>query len=103
MSQGKLGRWAFIIGLVISIILGFVTFTYASLILVILGVIVGILNVSEKDASKYLIAVIAMVVIGIAGLQALSVLGTLYISDSSDQLYDFCSCGRHCCRGQDSV
>lgn len=78
MSQSKMGRWAFIIGLIIAVLLGFVTFSYATLILVILGLIVGFLNVSEKEATSYLIAVIALMIVGIAGLQALSVLGSLY-------------------------
>lgn len=78
MAQGKLGRWAFIIGLVISIILGFVAFSYATLVLVILGLIVGFLNVSEKQTSNYLIAVIALMVVGVAGLQAFSVWGSFY-------------------------
>lgn len=78
MDQKQMGRWAFIIGLIISLLLGFVTFGYSSLILVILGLIVGFLNVTEKEASKYLIAVIALTVIGIAGLQALTVLGSLH-------------------------
>lgn len=78
MDQKQMGRWAFIIGLIISLLLGFVTFSYASLILVILGLIVGFLNITEKEASKYLIAVIALTVIGIAGLQALAILGSLY-------------------------
>lgn len=77
MDQIKVGRWAFVIGLIVSILLGFISFAYSSLILVILGLIVGFLNVTEKEASKFLIAVIAMIVIGIAGLQSLSFLGTL--------------------------
>ena len=78
MSQSNMGRRAFIIGLIIAVLLGFVTFNYATLILVIPGLIVGFLNVSEKEASAFLIAVIALMVVGVAGLQALSVLGTLY-------------------------
>jgi len=78
MSQGKLGRWAFVIGLIISVLLGFVTFGYSTLILVILGLIVGFLNVTEKEAMKFLVAVIALIVVGVASLQALSVLGTFY-------------------------
>lgn len=78
MSQSNMGRWAFIVGLLIAVLLGFVTFAYASLVLVILGVIVGFLNVTDKEASGFLIAVIALMVVGVAGLQALSVLGTLY-------------------------
>ena len=78
MAQDKLGRWAFIIGLIISILLGFVTFSYAILLLVILGLIVGFLNVTEKEANKFLMAVIALIVVGVASLQALSVLGTFF-------------------------
>lgn len=78
MSQGKMGRWAFIIGLIIAVLLGFLTFNYATLILVILGLIVGFMNITEKEATSFLIAVIAMIVVGVAGLQTLSVLGTLY-------------------------
>ena len=78
MSQSKMGRWAFIIGLIIAVLLGFVTFSYASLILVILGLIVGFMNVSDKEATPYLIAVIALMLVGVAGLQALTVLGSLY-------------------------
>jgi len=78
MSQNKMGRWAFIIGLIIAVLLGFVTFSYASLILVILGLIVGFMNVSDKEATPYLIAVIALMLVGVAGLQALTVLGSLY-------------------------
>ena len=78
MAQDKLGRWAFVIGLIISILLGFVTFSYAILLLVILGLIVGFLNVTEKESNKFLVAVIALIVVGVASLQALSVLGTFY-------------------------
>lgn len=78
MSQTKIGRWAFIIGLVISILLGFVTFSYSSLVLVILGLIVGFMNVSEKEAQHFLIAVIALMLVGVIGLQAFAVWGTFY-------------------------
>ncbi|HLB95374.1 MAG TPA: hypothetical protein VJK26_00520 [Patescibacteria group bacterium] len=78
MSQSQMGRWAFIIGLVISILLGFVSFSYSMLILVILGLIVGFMNVTEKEAQKYLVAVIALIVVGVAGLQAFTVLGSFY-------------------------
>ena len=78
MSQSKIGRWAFIIGLIIAALLGFATFSYSSLLLVILGLIVGFLNVSEKEANHFLVATIALLVVGISGLQALSVLGSLY-------------------------
>ena len=78
MSQDKIGRWAFIIGLVISLLLGFVTFSYSTLVLLILGLIVGFLNITAKEAMKFLVAIIALIVIGVAGLQAFSFWGTFY-------------------------
>jgi len=78
MSQSKLGRWAFIIGLIIAVLLGFVTFSYASLILVILGLIVGFMNVTEKEAGAFLLAAIALMLVGVAGLKALEAVGLLY-------------------------
>lgn len=78
MNQSKMGRWAFIIGMIIAILLGFVSFSFSTLILVILGLIVGFLNVTEKEANSFLIAVIALIVIGVAGLQTLSIMGSIY-------------------------
>jgi len=74
----NLGRRAFIVGLIVSVLLGFMTFTSATLILVILGLIVGFMNVSDKESHDYLVAVITLMVVGVAGLQALSVFGSLY-------------------------
>lgn len=73
-----MGRWAFIVGLIVAVLLGFISFAYASLVLVILGLIVGFLNVSEKEATNFLVAVIALLLVGVAGLKALDVVGTLY-------------------------
>lgn len=76
MTSSKAGRWAFLLGLIVAVLLGFTTFAYSSLVLVILGLIVGFINISEKETSSYLIAVIALLVIGVAGLQVFSILGT---------------------------
>lgn len=78
MNQAHIGRWSFVIGLIISILLGFITLTYASIILVILGLIVGFMNVTEKEAMKFLMAVVTLIIVGVAGLQAFAVWGNLY-------------------------
>ena len=65
MGKGnfKLGAWAFIIGLFLAVILGFLvgasTPDWAIFVLVVLGLIVGILNVKGKVVQKFLIAAIA--------------------------------------------
>ena len=79
MSSEAIGKWSFIIGLIIAVIAAFVT-TYASaalLILFILGLIVGFLNISEKNLIKFLVAAIAIITLGMGSLNALSVLGVI--------------------------
>ena len=75
MSTEKIGRWAFILGIIIAVLLGFTTFSFSTLILVILGLVVGFLNVSGKETQSFLIAAIALLVVGFSGLQVFSVLG----------------------------
>lgn len=72
-----IGKWAFLIGLVIAIVAGLYSFSYAALIIFILGLIVGFLNITGKDTTKFLIAAIALLIIGVASISALSeVIGT---------------------------
>jgi hypothetical protein len=85
----SLGAWAFLIGVIIALIiglfsvsLGFLT-SYIVAILFIIGIIVGILNVSGKESSTYLFAGTALVIVSYAGkgaidyLANLSVIGTI--------------------------
>jgi len=65
-----IGKWAFIIGLALAIIAGLLQGIYEipslMLILVVLGLIVGFLNIAEKDTVKLLIAIVALM--GVGGL-----------------------------------
>lgn len=64
----KLGQWAFIIGVVIALLLAFLTQWEGplTLLLVILGLIVGFLNVTEKETTPFLVAAIALLATGTA-------------------------------------
>lgn len=69
-----LGRWSFVIGALIAVLVGLATaIPGAAAILFLLGLLVGLLNVPERESSSFLIAVIALLAVGAAGLQ----LGTL--------------------------
>ena len=64
-----IGHWALIIGLVLAIIAGFTTIPSLTVILFVLGLVIGFLNIQEKENVPFLVAVIALLLIGVAGLQ----------------------------------
>jgi hypothetical protein len=57
----NLGRWAFIIGLILAIVIAIfgVEQTWPMYLLLFLGLIVGILNITNKEVSSFLLAGIA--------------------------------------------
>ncbi|MHA1937033.1 MAG: hypothetical protein ACW97O_02365 [Candidatus Thorarchaeota archaeon] len=61
MKLDKIGKWAFIIGLVIAVLAGlFFQPAWAIWVLAVLGVIVGLLNVTAEDTRGFLLAAIAL-------------------------------------------
>ena len=72
------GHWAFILGILLAIIAGLIPQLQTSTItwiLVLLGLIVGFLNVTITETQEFLIAAIALLLISSTG--ALPVLGTI--------------------------
>ena len=70
------GRWAFIVGLVLAVLAAYVSISNVALILFVLGLIGGFLNVSEKESHNFLLGVVALMLVGVAGLQSLGSIGT---------------------------
>ncbi len=62
-----IGHWSFIGGIILAVLSGFTTIPYSLAILFILGLIVGFLNIKENI--PFLVAVIALLLIGVSGLQ----------------------------------
>ncbi|MBI2656166.1 hypothetical protein HYX03_00315 [Candidatus Woesearchaeota archaeon] len=73
MAEGrKMGEWAFIVGVLIAIVVSLFSVSDAVagwlvLLLVVLGLIVGLLNVTEKETTPFLIAAAALLITGTAG------------------------------------
>ena len=75
----QLGKWAFIIGAVLAIIAGigaglgqaFAAGPWITAILVILGLVVGFVNISAKEVQGFLVASIAILAAGTASLSTL--------------------------------
>ena len=76
MNREKIGKWAFIIGLVIAVIAGlFFQPGWAIWVLAILGVIVGFLNVTTEETRGFLLASIALTFSATA-LNTIPIIGT---------------------------
>lgn len=74
-SKGSaIGSWAFLIGVILAIILGAlgsVTETIA-IVLVVLGLIVGLLNIKDEEVKPFLWAGVSLVIVSGLGGNALS-------------------------------
>ncbi|MBI4439612.1 hypothetical protein HY638_01425 [Candidatus Woesearchaeota archaeon] len=62
-SSSKLGIWAFAIGLILAIIIALVSASappaWALVLLAILGLVAGLLNITDKEVQAFLVASIA--------------------------------------------
>jgi hypothetical protein len=78
MNTAKMGKWAFILGLVIAVLAGlFYQPDWAIWVLAALGVIVGLLNVTAEDTRGFLLAAIALTLSATA-LNTLPIVGTAF-------------------------
>jgi hypothetical protein len=64
--RGIFGFWALIAGLIICVVAGIISphNTPVTIVLIILGVIIGFLNITSKETMLFLLATIALVVVG---------------------------------------
>jgi hypothetical protein len=77
MKLEMVGKWAFIIGLVLAAVVGFLfQAEWVVWVLAILGVIVGLLNVTREDTERFLLAAVALA-LSVTALNTVPVLGFL--------------------------
>ncbi|NYZ76815.1 hypothetical protein H0O02_00700 [Candidatus Micrarchaeota archaeon] len=68
-NTGKYGEWAFLLGVILALVIGLfssqlgIASAYLMAVLAILGLVVGFLNVTEKEVNTFLIAAIALLAI----------------------------------------
>ncbi|MBI5884910.1 hypothetical protein HZB89_02310 [archaeon] len=79
-----IGGYAFILGVIIAIIAGLFPMegwaVWTPLVLVILGLIVGFLNITDKEINSFLIAGISLLAAGTAGLGIIPTVGAYLAS-----------------------
>jgi len=69
-----IGTWAFLIGVILAVVIGLFSLQFGATTnkvilgaLVILGIIVGLLNIGIKDSSNFLLAAIGLVIVSYIG------------------------------------
>ncbi len=75
----KIGHYAFIVAVILAIIAGLVPSLQTNAItwtLIILGLVVGLLNITSRETTEFLVAVIALMLVGSAGLGEITAVGT---------------------------
>jgi hypothetical protein len=78
MDLITIGRWAFVLGLLLSFIAGLGgEIPSLGAVLFVLGLIVGLLNVAERESTHFLVGVITLLIVGTAGLGVVKYTGWL--------------------------
>ena len=84
IKKNSLGAWAFLIGIVIAATIGVfsaqVTGSAQEIVLwllIFLGIIVGLLNITNKESSKFLLVVVSLVIVSYFGKTILMIIPAL--------------------------
>jgi len=74
MFDKKVGHYSFVVGILIAIVAGLFPKAISStaLLLVLLGLVVGLLNIRARETTEFLVACIALLVAGGAGLNVIT-------------------------------
>jgi hypothetical protein len=73
-SGNMLGGWSFLIGVILAVVFGFLgplsqTLVY---VLFVLGVIIGLLNISDEESTPFMMAGVVLVIVGTLGQSVVS-------------------------------
>ena len=85
-SKNMLGSWAFTIGVLIAVLLGLLgaklgpsAMQWLTLLLFVVGIIVGIMNITSEEALGFLTTSAILVFVSFAGSQTLAQLGANWV------------------------
>lgn len=75
MAKGQTGKWALLLGLLVAVVAAFVAFApWDGVLLLVLGLVVGAMNVDDKEATGFLVAVLGLGM-GAMYISSVSILG----------------------------
>ena len=79
----QIGHWAFLIGVLVALFggllvhFGAISETYVQSALLMLGLVVGLLNITVKETTDFLVATIALIMAGVVNLRLIPYVGPL--------------------------
>ena len=83
-KKNLIGAWAFLIGVILTIAIGLfsdylgaTTHKTILIILVVLGIAVGVLNITSKEGSKFLLTALVLVLVAYIGQSVMSIIPQL--------------------------
>jgi hypothetical protein len=89
-TLSKVGVWAFTVGIILALLAGFIDIKFNWIIipsLVVIGIIVGLLNISDQETKSFLMASVAIMIASFtagnaiaSGLASLGFLGKYLLS-----------------------
>lgn len=83
-KKNLVGAWAFLIGVIIAVIFGFLSYaTWVGWLLVIVGLIVGLLNINDEEVQPFLMAGVVLVIVSYfgAGVFSEAKLGVAFLTN----------------------
>jgi hypothetical protein len=84
-AMERVGRYAFIVGVVVSVLAGFITANWIFPVLTVLGLIIGLLNVTAKETQSFLLAAVSLVIIAALGSDQIQ--GLPEVGESLGRIY----------------
>jgi hypothetical protein len=76
----KIGHYAFLVAILLAILAALVPslqVDWVTWVLIILGLVVGFLNITAKETTEFLVATIALMMVGTAGLGVIPTAGMI--------------------------
>jgi hypothetical protein len=80
MVDKKTGHYAFLVAVVLAVLAALIPALQVDWVvwaLIILGLIVGFLNITAKETTEFLVATIALMLVGSAGLEVIPTAGAI--------------------------
>lgn len=84
-----IGSWAFLIGVILAVLLAFVEMApWMALVLVIVGLIVGLLNITSHEAMGFLTAAAVLVIVTSLGGTGLEAVPQNWVIDALQRMFN---------------